>query len=288
MGIWGTLLTASTLFGFCSVAEPVFPAPTPAPQNSWSQVSGPAAGSPNVIGFYSAGCIRGAQQLAPEGTGYQSMRLSRNRQYGHPTLVDFIAGLAQRADSLGSALLISDLGQARGGPMPYGHNSHQVGLDADIWFWTHPEQRTRSLSLEERDNLPMISMLNANGIVDTKRFGPEQILKLKLASLSPEVERIFVNPAIKTYLCSALEESELSWLNKLRPWPGHHEHFHVRIRCPEGSAECVSQEAPPPGDGCNELLPPRRKFFVKSEENPWLERFHDHTFPEACTKLLKE
>ena len=134
----------------------------------------------------------------------------------------------------------------------------------------------------------MISMLNANGIVDPKRFGPEQILKLKLAALSPEVERIFVNPAIKTYLCSALEESELTWLNKLRPWPGHHEHFHVRIRCPEGSPECVSQEAPPPGDGCNELLPPRRKLLVKTEENPWLERFSDNTFPEACTQLLKE
>jgi penicillin-insensitive murein endopeptidase len=288
MGIRGTLLIASTLFGFCSVAEPIFPVPTPAPQNAWSQVAGPAAGSPTVIGFYSAGCIRGAKQLASEGPGYQSMRLSRNRQYGHPTLIDFITGLAQRTESLGSALLISDLGQARGGPMPYGHNSHQVGLDVDVWFWTHPEQRMRSLSLEERDNLPMVSMLNANGIVDPKRFGAEQILKLKLASLSPEVERIFVNPAIKTYLCSVLEESELSWLDKLRPWPGHHEHFHVRIRCPEGSAECIPQEAPPPGDGCHELLPPRRKLVLKSEENPWLERFSENTFPEACTKLLKE
>ncbi len=288
MGIRGTLLIASTLFGFCSVAEPIFPVPTPGPQNAWSQVPGPATGTPTSIGFYSAGCIRGAKQLASEGTGYQSMRISRNRQYGHPTLIDFITELAKRADALGSALLISDLGQARGGPMPYGHNSHQVGLDADIWFWTHPEQRSRSLSLEERDNLPMISMLNANGIVDPKRLGQEQILKLKLASLSPEVERIFVNPAIKTYLCSVLDDSELSWLNKLRPWPGHHEHFHVRLRCPEGSSACIPQEAPPPGDGCNELLPPRRKLLVKSEENAWLERFSENTFPAACTQLLKE
>lgn len=288
MGIRGTLLIASALFGFCSVAEPVFPSPTPGPQNAWSQVSGPAAGAPNVIGFYSAGCIRGAKQLAPEGAGYQSMRLSRNRQYAHPELIDVITGIAKTIDSLGSALLISDIGQPRGGPMPYGHNSHQVGLDVDIWFWTHPEQRVRTLSLEERDGLPMISMLNANGIVDPERFTGEQVLKLKMASLSPKVERIFVNPAIKTFLCSVLEKEELAWLGKLRPWPGHHEHFHVRIRCPEGSKQCVPQETPPAGDGCNEVLPARRKLRQKPEENPWLDRFTETTFPEACTQLLKE
>lgn len=288
MWIRGTFSIASALFGFCSAATPLLPSPTPGPQNAWSRVPGPAPGNPTVIGFYSAGCIRGAVQLPPEGRGYQSMRPSRNRQYAHPELVEFIQNLASTLDAVGSALLISDIGQPRGGPMPYGHNSHQVGLDVDIWYWTHPEQKVRSLSREERDGLPMINMLNANGVVDPNRFGGEQIEKLKMAASDPKVERIFVNPAIKTYLCSTLEAEELSWLGKLRPWPGHNEHFHVRIRCPKDSNECVAQDPPPPGNGCDEVLPPRRKLKPEPSEPTVKDRLLEPSFPEPCTRLLKE
>ena len=41
-----------------------------------------------------------------------------------------------------------------------------------------------------------------------------------------------------------------SWLNKIRPWYGHHYHFHVRLRCPAGSVGCENQAPPPAGDGC--------------------------------------
>jgi len=66
---------------------------------------------------YNAGCISGAVSVPANGTGYQMMRLSRNRSYGHPDLKQFIEGLGQTAASqhLG-ALLIGDLGQPRGGP----------------------------------------------------------------------------------------------------------------------------------------------------------------------------
>ena len=32
------------------------------------------------------------------------------------------------------------------------------------------------------------------------------------------------------------------WILKIRPWYGHHDHYHVRLKCPEKSPHCVTQE----------------------------------------------
>ena len=61
------------------------------------------------------------------------MRLSRNRNWGHPELVQMLERLAARAPKLGwNGLLVGDMAQARGGPMLTGHATHQAGLDAEI------------------------------------------------------------------------------------------------------------------------------------------------------------
>ena len=36
-------------------------------------------------------------------------------------------------------LWIGDLSQPRGGPMPFGHASHQTGLDVDVWLDLSPK-----------------------------------------------------------------------------------------------------------------------------------------------------
>jgi penicillin-insensitive murein endopeptidase len=295
------------LFGFCLVCSSVdaatFTAPSPTPrqaelpQNAWSRVAGPAAlipgGATESIGFYSEGCIAGAKALPLEGEGYQVMRPSRNRYYGNPEMIQYVQNLGRTVRALGSSLLVSDMGQPRGGPMPYGHASHQVGLDVDIWFWSHPEQNQRSLTLDEREKLPMITVLNENGIVDPKKFGREQILKLWSAASSEKVQRIFVNPAIKVYLCLSLQPQERVWLHKLRPWPGHDSHFHVRLYCPAGDKSCIPQDEAPAGDGCSEVLPTGK---LQLEEGGGemreilLDKFFksESSMPAACAKLLQK
>ena len=47
--------------------------------------------------------------------------------------------------------------------MPGSHISHQTGLDADIWFWSPPEAKARSLTLDERESLSARSMVLAEG-----------------------------------------------------------------------------------------------------------------------------
>ena len=72
---------------------------------------------------------------------------------------------------------------------------------------------------------------------------------MKAAASDPAVARIFVFPGAKVTMCK-LETGNRKWLNKIRPWYGHHYHFHVRLKCPSGAAGCVNQAAPPAGDGC--------------------------------------
>ena len=69
------------------------------------------------------GCLAGAVALPINGATWQVMRLSRNRNWGHPKLVEFLERLAQNAKKVGwNGLLVGDMSQPRGGPMLTGHS----------------------------------------------------------------------------------------------------------------------------------------------------------------------
>lgn len=215
---------------------------------SWGKVTYPLAGPPQVIGTYNAGCIAGAVALPLMGNGYQVMRVSRNRYYGHPALVTFLERLGQQVAAHGSRLLVGDMAQPRGGPMSSGHRSHQSGLDVDIWFLQQPLSQVLSRSDIEQLGAPTM-IRAAQGTIDRSRWLPRYRDILKLAAQSPEVERIFVNAIIKQTLCDS--ETDRSWLYKVRPWWGHDAHFHVRLACPPDSGQCQPQKPPSLDDGCD-------------------------------------
>lgn len=232
----------------------------------WGTVSEPSPAPARAIGGYALGCLGGAVQLPATGPGYQVMRPSRNRAYGHPDLVAFVQNLARRAKASGwPGLLVGDMAQPRGGPMPAGHASHQSGLDVDIWLTPAPK---RSLSVEERNEMSAVSMVKAGGgAVDPAAWSPAQVTLLRLAATAPEVDRIFVNAAIKKAACAAAG-SDRHWLAKLRPWWGHTHHFHVRLRCPEGESSCVNQEPVPAEDGCGAPLEEWLEAEAKARAEP--------------------
>lgn len=250
----------------------------------WSAVSDPAPGPPRVIGSYTAGCVQGAQALPMEGPGFQAVRRQRQRFYGHPQLLSYIQELAQRvaAHNLGR-LFIGDLGQARGGPTPTGHRSHQTGLDADIWLWFDPSKPR--LTEEEQATYPAASMLTTDHQqVDRRYWSARQGEVLRLASTFPDVERIFVHPVIKQAVCEQFANA--AWLQKLRPWWGHHEHFHVRLRCPEGDPECTRQEPVADGHGCgSELAWWLSEGIHQSSKGPGTTEVQ---LPAACQDVLKK
>ncbi|WP_150046218.1 MULTISPECIES: penicillin-insensitive murein endopeptidase [Methylomonas] len=219
----------------------------------WAKVAAPTKSArAESIGSYTNGCLRGAQALPVTGVGYQVMRLSRNRFYGHPDLVRYIQDLGAFASGqkLGT-LLVGDLGQPRGGPTVSGHKSHQTGLDVDMWFLLPNNLESRVLSSQERESWGAPSMLDAHNAVDFGRWTQAHEQLLETAARDARVERIFVNPAIKQALCNDKARfADSAWLRKIRPWWKHDDHFHVRLKCPGGSDDCSSQEAVPAGDGC--------------------------------------
>jgi penicillin-insensitive murein endopeptidase len=204
------------------------------------------------IGFYTKGCLAGGVALPINGKTWQVMRLSRDRNWGHPKLIEFLERFAEKAPTVGwRGLLVGDMAQPRGGPMITGHASHQVGLDADIWLTQMPD---RELSREEREEMSATDVVAADKRdVDPKVWTPQHFAILKAAAQDPQVERVLINPAIKKALCRQAG-NDRAWLHKVRPWWGHNYHFHVRVGCPAGSPECKGQDATPAGDGCGKEL----------------------------------
>ena len=205
---------------------------------------------PAPHGSYAKGCVAGAEQLAETGPTWQAMRLSRNRNWGHPIAIDFIQDLSAKAarQSGWNGLYIGDISQPRGGPMLTGHASHQIGLDIDIWMRPADDL---ALSTKQREEISSISMRRANGAYVNDKWTKQHHNIIKAAASDPRTARIFVFPGAKVQMCKD-EKGDRAWLNKVRPWWGHHYHFHVRLSCPAGATNCENQAPPPPGDGCKD------------------------------------
>jgi penicillin-insensitive murein endopeptidase len=260
-----TLLLLSAAAAICAVAAlaqdkgSVEPTPLPplanpkdpklAAKELFARKLRPAAMPTRVIGSYIKGCIAGAAQMPINGDTWQVMRLSRNRYWGHPDMIALLKRLSVKAhkDAGWPGILVGDIGQPRGGPALSGHASHQIGIDADIWLTPMPNHL---LSREEREEMSAVMMVRPDRLdVDPQVFTPGHLMVLRDAAQEPSVQRIFVNAAIKKALCRDAK-GDRSWLSKIRPWWGHDYHFHMRMMCPPGSAECQGQPSQSGDEGC--------------------------------------
>ncbi|SIO47840.1 murein endopeptidase. Metallo peptidase. MEROPS family M74 [Rhodovulum sp. ES.010] len=255
--------------------------------------------APEAIGSYAKGCAAGLVQLRETGPTWQAMRLSRNRNWGHPETIAFIERLSAQATRYGwKGLYIGDISQPRGGPMTSGHRSHQIGLDVDIWM--RPPHRL-NLSRAERENLSSISVRSADQRRVNGNFTRTHIAILQTAAMDPAVDRIFVTAPVKIEMCKRATRADRAWLQKIRPLYGHHYHFHVRLKCPTGNRQCETQrptvaKLSKGGDGCDETLdwwvtdyldPPKPKPGAK----PAPKRRHPREYtmadlPAQCQNVL--
>ena len=109
-----------------------------------------------------------------------------------------------------------------------------------------------NLTPDQIENWPSPSFVKDRKIL-LPTWGPEQTQLVELAADFPEVNRIFVAPAIKKFFCQTHKNSP--WLYKLRSWWGHDDHIHVRLSCPADSADCKSQaDLDPKNDSCGTEL----------------------------------
>jgi penicillin-insensitive murein endopeptidase len=201
----------------------------------WAAVQTPSTGDTQIYGTYQAGCIAGAKALPLNGEGYYVVHQERSRYYGHPSMIGYLTALAKKVKQKKYPnMVVEDISYPRGGPFLTGHNSHQVGLDVDISLTSAHLPITADQGLhwgppsfvEDRKTL-------------LKTWSKEQVQLIQLAADFPEVNRIFVAPAIKKYFCENFKDQP--WLYKLRSWWGHDDHIHVRLNCPAEMTNCKSQ-----------------------------------------------
>ena len=232
------------------LANPADPK-TPA-KELFGRARDPAPIESEPVGFYSKGCLAGGEELPVNGPNWQVMRLSRNRNWGHPALIAFLTHFAPTAAEASGwpGILIGDMSQPRGGPMLTGHASHQIGLDVDIWLTPMP---ARELSRAEREEMSATNMVREDGLdVIPGLWTPSHLAVVRAAAQDPAVQRIFVNAAIKRAMCRVVAGEP--WMRKVRPYYSHNYHFHVRLFCPRGAESCRDQDPTPTGDGCDASL----------------------------------
>jgi penicillin-insensitive murein endopeptidase len=226
--------------------------PTTPAKELFGRARDPAPIESEPVGFYSKGCLAGGEELPVNGPNWQVMRLSRNRNWGHPALIAFLTRFAPTAAEASGwpGILIGDMSQPRGGPMLTGHASHQIGLDVDIWLTPMP---ARELSRAEREKMSATNMVREDGLdVIPGLWTPSHLAVVRAAAQDPAVQRIFVNAAIKRAMCRVAAGEP--WMRKVRPYYSHNYHFHVRLFCPRGAESCRDQDPTPTGDGCDASL----------------------------------
>jgi penicillin-insensitive murein endopeptidase len=142
-----------------------------------------------------------------------------------------------------------------------------------------------ALSVADRETIGAPSMLTAGSrALDAQQWSPRQAEVLRLAVGSDAVARIFVNPVIKKAMCAQFRGAP--WLQKLRPWWGHDDHFHVRLRCPAGQAACQAQDSLPAGDGCGAEL--AWWFTEEARKPPPPVDVPKVPLPAACEAILRQ
>ncbi|MGB0904993.1 MAG: penicillin-insensitive murein endopeptidase, partial [Mangrovicoccus sp.] len=120
-------------------------------------------------------------------------------------------------------------------------------------------------------------------------------------------DRIFITPPAKIAMCKEATRKDRKWLQKIRPYWGHHYHFHVRLKCPKDSSGCVDQTPTVAalsngGSGCDASLnwwvtdalsppkpDPNAKPAKPAKPAPKKRHPRDYTLadlPQACRTVL--
>ena len=213
------------------------------------------------IGSTSNGCLLNASGLPLDGQGYQITHIDQERFFGHSNLIAIIseAGKVASKNHWG-IMLIGDLSAKKGGRILDNHKSHQNGLDVDI-LYLMPEERLSEEELFMPEEPDFVDW--EKNRINSNIWKSKNLEILKYFALQDRVDRIFVNPAIKKSLCES-QINNKRWLSKLRPWWGHSEHFHLRLKCPADSHDCLQQTTVSESDGCNENL----EWWLNENINP--------------------
>ncbi len=138
----------------------------------------------------------------------------------------------------GRKLAITSLSKWGGGRLPP-HQGHQNGTDADFRYLT------------DHEKLP--SNVVTRGKVNKTLLVSQQWQLIKKAFETDMVDAIFVDKAVKKAMCEEARRVQdykngdddspaAEMLKRIQHWPGHDNHFHLRIRCGADQPRCKKIE----------------------------------------------
>lgn len=212
-----------------------------------------------AIGFYTNGYILGAVALPPESPSHLKIFRLRDRGWGTRPLIGAIvraSALFRQKFPYGDRISVGDMSNEEGGTLAR-HTSHQNGLDADIAY-LRENQVERDPNVWGNngfsENFVRNDRITAN--FDRKR----NWFFLKELVARGNVQRIFVDTAIKRFFCETARKLDPSAhpavraevLRRLRPFPNHADHLHMRVTCSDQHGRCVPQDEVAEGSGCSE------------------------------------
>lgn len=218
-------------------------------------LSGPTSiQASEAIGYYSSGSLSNAVSIDEYRDSKTLVKLFRNRGqlYGVQELAEALDSLSHYMRSLFptiEVLQIGDMAAKSGGKIPR-HKSHQNGLDADIVYY-RVNEKAQSPTKTEWGEYFVVSKKLVSNFHARRNWEAFKYLVNHF-----EVNRILVDGAVKRRMCSLAKSlgestSHREVLRRLRiENTVHRTHYHLRLKCPQGSPNCRAQSEPPNGSGC--------------------------------------
>lgn len=216
---------------------------SPVPAGLRLRVFGPAQGAANrSVGAPGRGRLKHGRPM-PEGTAW-SLRETRRRAWATDTTIDAVARAARSFEARYPDALPIQLGEfslRRGGKVAP-HKSHQSGRDVDIGYVLHKGTPLRTDG-DGRFTRATVETLDA----ERTWFFVRELLR------TGEVQHIYMGLRLQRRLYEhALTTEDRGDLDQYFRWAsddprtpaviryqrGHHDHMHVRFRCPAGHPRC--------------------------------------------------
>lgn len=207
-------------------------------------------GVPNqAIGAHHSGRLVEAAKLPRQGPGFIARPGRESKSYGTNLMIGLLSQVSAQMEQAvpnKPPLVVSNISSQAGGRLCNGgscHKSHQTGLDVDVSFPSH--RRETSLWSACDSEGPKCR----NGI--SRNFDPQRFwifAKQAACAENNPVIVIFVDTAIKRHMCNWVKTNTRENINDpnscaaktlsaMKYSPGHHNHFHMRLRCP-GNRDC--------------------------------------------------
>ena len=206
---------------------------------------------PYAVGSYTNGQLVNGMKINDQGVGYVvSNTRSRYATHFLISTIEYVTSEMRDRYPNYPRLIITSLSKKNGGHTPI-HDSHQNGLDMDAIYLRKkgiPRPSYNERDLYERD---FIENGEASKDLDIQRNFQLMHLFVKTG----RVNAIFMDQSIKYALCEYAKVSGIpgfqNTLSKLRHWPNHATHFHLRLECPNSSKQCIKTYPPPVDMGCS-------------------------------------